>query len=294
MVWNIDANGNFTSAATGILSATSFALESLETTFGEDLNGDGTTGPTTSQIATNGVTNLDAVANQFQLNPAGGGTGPFLTLNGSPVTNTQFPAGYTPVGAVQTATGYEVAFWNNDVGGRTSLWSGTPTPTATSPAPPPPVLSGASTELAGVEGNFGDGKFTGATVGPAKASSIADNGTTTLNSVGNLFELTSDASGTGPLLELNGSVVTQGQFAAGPVGALWTGDGYEVAFGGTGRLAVWNTDANGNFTSVAANTTSVPEVAGIEAAFGDGNIAGVTGAGDDGDSDCDQWRDDLG
>ena len=105
-----------------------------------------------------------------------------------------------------------------------------------------------------MEANFGDGKFAGATVGPAKTSSIADNGTTTLNSVGNLFELTSDTSGTGPLLELNGSVVTQGQFAAGynPVGALWTGDGYEVAFGnGKGQYVVWNTDANGNFTSGA-------------------------------------------
>ena len=57
VVWNIDSNGNFTSNATGILSGTSYALENLETTFGEDLNGDGTTGPTTTKIATNGVTN---------------------------------------------------------------------------------------------------------------------------------------------------------------------------------------------------------------------------------------------
>ena len=126
VVWNTDSNGNFTSDATGILSSTSYALEDLETTFGEDLNGDGTTGPTVTQIATNSVTQLDAVANQFQLNPSGQTTGPFLTLNGSPVTTTTFTAGWTPVGAVQTATGYEVAFgdgkgdfvvWNTDSNG---------------------------------------------------------------------------------------------------------------------------------------------------------------------------------
>ena len=63
-------------------------------------------------------------------------------------------------------------------------------------------------------GNFNE-TFAGAGVGPATPHLIVDNTVTTLNSVGNLFELTSDASGTGPLLELNGSVVTQGQFGGG-------------------------------------------------------------------------------
>ena len=110
VVWNTDTNGDYTSAATGILSGTSYALEELEVTFGEDLNGDGTVGPTMATIATNSTTILTEVANQFELNPAGGGTGPFLELNGSPVTAGQFPAGWTPVGAIQTGDGYEVAF----------------------------------------------------------------------------------------------------------------------------------------------------------------------------------------
>ena len=165
VVWNTDSNGNFISDATGILSSTSWQLENLETTFGEDLNGDGTTGPTMTQIATNSVTQLDAVANQFQLNPSGKTTGPFLTLNGSPVTTTTFTIGWTPVGAVQMATGYEVAFgdgkgdfvvWNTDSNGNF-------TGAATS------VFSDTSTELAGVEANFGDGKFTGSKVGAANA-----------------------------------------------------------------------------------------------------------------------------
>ena len=250
-----------------------------KTTFGEDLNGDGTTGPSVTQIATNGVTELDAVANQFELNSPGETTGPFVELNGSPVTNTQFPAGWTPVGAVQTATGYEVAF--GDGKGDFVVWNTDGNGNFTSAATGVSVLLANSNELAGLEANFGDGKFTGATVGPAKANSIADNGTTTLNSVGNLYELTSDATGTGPLLELNGSVVTQGQFPAGwtPVGALWTGDGYEVAFGdGKGDFVVWNTDANGNFTSAATGATVLPssstELAAVEANFGDGTFTG--------------------
>ena len=161
VVWNTDSNGNFISNATGILSATSFALEFLETTFGEDLNGDGTTGPTTSPIGTNGA--LNQVANQYELT---GGTAPFLELNGSPVTTTSFTAGWTPVGAVQTATGYEVAFgdgkgdfvvWNTDSNGN---FTGAATG----------VFSSTSTELAGVEANFGDGKFTGSKVGAAQPS----------------------------------------------------------------------------------------------------------------------------
>ena len=41
MVWNTDANGNYTSSATGVVSGQSSALEDLEPAFGEDLNGDG-------------------------------------------------------------------------------------------------------------------------------------------------------------------------------------------------------------------------------------------------------------
>jgi hypothetical protein len=272
VVWNVGLNGDYTSNATGILSGTSYALESLETTFGVDLNGDGTTGPTTTPIGTNGA--LDQVANQFQLNP-GASVPLFLTLNGSPVTTTTFTAGWTPVGAVQTETGYDLAFGNPS--GQFVVWnvdsSGNYVSSATS------VLPKTSNELAGVEGNFGE-NFAGAGVSKASPSKIASNGTTMLNSVGNLFELTSVASGTGPLLELNGSVVTSGQFTAGwtPVGALQTGNGYEVAFKSTaGTYVVWNTDANGNFTNNATPVLSAntPTIEAVEANFGET----FTGAG---------------
>ena len=91
------------------------------------------------------------------------------------------------------------------------------------------VLSAASTELAGVEANFGElanhGVFPGGST-PATSTPIGTNGALAL--VGDLYELNLAAGGTGPLLELNGSVVIQGQFGAAgwtPIGAMQTGNG---------------------------------------------------------------------
>jgi hypothetical protein len=261
-VWNTNSNGDYTSAATGILSGTSYALEELELTFDEDLNGDGTIGPTTTAIGTNGA--LAEVANQFELDPSA--TGPFLELNGSAVTAGQFAAGWTPVGAVATATGYEVALavlganeyevWNvNSSGDYTGAATG--------------ILSGTSSELEGVEAAFGE-TFTDAGT-PATPIAIGTNNQ--LSAVGNVFELNPAAGGTGPLLELNGGVVTSTQFAAGwtPVGAKQTGDGYEVVFstaGGT-EFEVWNTNAGGDYTSAATGilSGSSPTLEAVEQDF---------------------------
>ncbi len=43
-VWSTDSNGNFISNSSPAWSGTSTALEALETTFHQDLNGDGTIG----------------------------------------------------------------------------------------------------------------------------------------------------------------------------------------------------------------------------------------------------------
>jgi len=44
IVWNTDSSGNFVSADAGVVSGNSFALQSLETSFHQDLNNDGVTG----------------------------------------------------------------------------------------------------------------------------------------------------------------------------------------------------------------------------------------------------------
>ena len=54
-VWSTDSNGNYLSNVIGAVSGNSLALETLETTFNQDLNGDGTTGVTKVAIQTDGI-----------------------------------------------------------------------------------------------------------------------------------------------------------------------------------------------------------------------------------------------
>jgi serralysin len=44
-VWDTDANANYVSDPIGVVSGDSYALEALEPSFQQDLNGDGTIGP---------------------------------------------------------------------------------------------------------------------------------------------------------------------------------------------------------------------------------------------------------
>ena len=108
------------------MSGTSYALESLETSFGEDLNGDGTIGPATTLIASNGVTKLVQVANQYALENSSGSILAWLSYQGNAVTAGELGATDTPAGARQTGNGYEVvwslganefAVWNTDANG---------------------------------------------------------------------------------------------------------------------------------------------------------------------------------
>jgi hypothetical protein len=72
------------------MTGTGLALESLETTFNQDLNGDGTIGPTKTVIQTDGSTSLTEVASQFYALDNGSGVGPTLQYNGAPVLVGEF------------------------------------------------------------------------------------------------------------------------------------------------------------------------------------------------------------
>ena len=89
-IWSTDSNGNFISNTIGTVSGTSTALESLETSFHQDLNGDGTIGVPPTVIEASGSTSLVQVGNNYFLDPVAGGTGPELKYNGSPVVAGQF------------------------------------------------------------------------------------------------------------------------------------------------------------------------------------------------------------
>ena len=106
-------------------AGTSSALESLEPSFHQDLNGDGVIGVPTTVIEAAGSTSLVQVGSNFFLDPASG-TGPALKYGGAPVVAGQFGP-YAPIAAEQTAGGYEVALedvatdqfsiWNTDSNG---------------------------------------------------------------------------------------------------------------------------------------------------------------------------------
>jgi hypothetical protein len=94
----------------GTVSGTSAALESLETSFREDLNGDGTIGPVTTVIESFGSTSLVQVGSNYFLDSISTGTGPELKYNGAPIAAAQFGASVVLIGAEATPTGYDVAW----------------------------------------------------------------------------------------------------------------------------------------------------------------------------------------
>src|SRR6185369_12565990 len=98
-VWNTDSNGNVIgNAVGGIVSGSSAALQGIEASFHQDLNGDGTIGLVTTRVEVSGATALDRASNSYLLNPVGGGTGPQLKSGGSVITVDQL-GGWTPIGA---------------------------------------------------------------------------------------------------------------------------------------------------------------------------------------------------
>jgi serralysin len=122
-VWNTDSSGNYLSNAVGLVTGTDTTLQSLETSFHQDLNGDGVTGlniPTTI-IESFGSTSLTQVGNDYFLFANGTSSGPELKLNGAPVVTGQF-SGWALIGGEQTAGGYEVA-WKNAGTGQYTVWN---------------------------------------------------------------------------------------------------------------------------------------------------------------------------
>ena len=126
-VWNTDNNGNVVSNATGgFVSGTSSALETLEPSFHQDLNGDGVIGVPSTVIEAFGSTSLVQVGSNFYLDNISSGTGPEFKYAGTPVVAGEFGA-WTLIGAEQTSSGYEVALhlpgtdqytvWNTDNNG---------------------------------------------------------------------------------------------------------------------------------------------------------------------------------
>jgi serralysin len=195
-VWNTDTNGNYLGSPTGLVSASDPALENIEVSFKQDLNGDGTVGLPPPEVLESsvvtardtGVTSLGKAGNDYAMFPTAGGAATILKYNGAAVTAGQFGATVNPIGAEAISGGYEVAWkvsgltaatdqyivWNTDATGN---YLGSPTG----------VVAGSSFALEDLEPSFhqdlnGDGR--------ASAQLITTTGT------GNTVDLTGQSQAT--------------------------------------------------------------------------------------------------
>jgi serralysin len=240
-VWNTDSDGNYVSSIVTTVSGSSSALESLEPSFHQDLNGDGVIGVPTTVIETAGSTSLVQSGNNFFLDSISSGTGPELKYGGANVVVGQLGSGWTPIGTEQTSGGYEVAWripdtgtftiWSTDSNGNYISSTGM---TATSVET---VESSFHQDLNG-DGLLGTPHPVIALAGPTK--------------VGGDFYLNSNSAASG--LESNHAGANYSVGQAGErthVGAEQTQRGYAVAwkFTGADRFGDWNSDSNGNHVS---------------------------------------------
>jgi hypothetical protein len=282
--WTTDSSGNYITSIIGAVSGTDYALQSLEPSFHQDLNGDGLIGPPTTGIEANGSTHLTEVGNHFFLYDSGG-SGPALKVAGAAVVAGQF-GGWAPIAAEATASGYEVAWkygsadqytaWTTDSSGNylTNIMG---------------AVSGTDYALQSLEPSFHQDLNGDGLIGPP-TTVIEANGSTHLTEVGNHFFLY-DSGGSGPALKVAGGDVVAGQFGAwAPIGAEQTARGYEVAwkYGSADQYTAWATDSSGNYISNAIGGVSGTSYAleSLEPGFhqdlnGDGLIGPSTiGAGE--------------
>jgi cytochrome c2/S-formylglutathione hydrolase FrmB len=280
-VWDTDSSGNYVSAPLSDVLGTSAALESIETSFNDDLNGDGVIGTPPPRVTeSSGSMSLLTDGTNYLLEPNGG---PAVTLsyNGAPVTVGEFGA-WTPIAAQQTATGYEVAL--EELGGNLyGVWDTDSSGNYVSA--PLSNVSGTSAALESIEISFNDDLNGDGVVGipvPTNVTLIESSGTTELLTDGNTYLIEPNGGGAVQLSYGGGPVPAGGFDGLIPIAAQQTASGYEVALEvpGADQYAVWDTDSSGNYLSAPLSNvsgTSAPLEA-MEASFNyDLNNDGVIG-----------------
>ena len=264
-VWTINTNGNYIGNLIGAVSGNSSAWKSIAPIFSQ-LNGGNVIDPITKVIQKDGSTSLTEVANQFYLDGASG-SDPALKYKGANVTAGEF-GNWTPIGAVETTTGYDVA-WKNTAAGQYTVWAtdrnGNYTRSLTG------AVAGTSYALESLESVFKQDLNHDGVIGPT-TKVIQKDGSTSLTEVSNQFYL-DDTSGSDPALKYKGANVTAGEFGGwAPIGAVKTTSGYDVAWKNTttGQYTAWTTDRNGNYTGNLIGVVSRTSIAleSLERIFG--------------------------
>ncbi|UVO39188.1 M10 family metallopeptidase C-terminal domain-containing protein [Bradyrhizobium arachidis] len=248
-VWYTDNNGNYMSSA-GVLAANGNTLQAFETSFHQDLNGDGAIGVPSSAggmvIESYGSMSLVQTGSNYFFHPVAGGSGPEFSYGGAPVAQGQFA--WSLIGVEAITGGYEVAWksgsqftvWYTDSNGNYTSNSG--------------VLAANSNTLQAFETSFhqdlnGDGAI--GVSSSAGGTPIESFGSTSLVQAGSNYFFNPVAGGSGPEFRYGGAAVAQDQFAWSLIGVEAITGGYEVAWKSGSQFTVWYTDNNGNYTSNA-------------------------------------------
>ena len=249
-VWNADSNGNYVSDAIDHVSGASTALQSfdqfpsgLEQRRSNRRSRDGTG----TVIESAGSTSLVVVGTTFFLDSISTGMGPSVKFAGAEVVAGNF-FGWTPIGAEQTASGYQIAWRSRAL---IYMRSGTPTATATTYRMLSTV-SGASTALQSFETSFHQDLNSDGAIGVPGTVMEWPAGPAWSWS-GATFFLDSISTGMGPSVDAGAEVVAGNFFGWTPIGAEQTASGYQIAWKLTGvdQYAVWNADSNGNYVTDA-------------------------------------------
>jgi Ca2+-binding RTX toxin-like protein len=256
--WNLDAAGNFVSAATGIVNGNSITLQSQEWALGQDLNKDSIIGINQQKtvIETSGATDIVRYGATFVLHAEGTTAGPTIKASGVDYVAGQL-GNWTPVAAERTATGYQIA-WRDGGADLFTVWNTDASGNYVSSAVG--AVSGANSQLQSLETALvqdvnGDG-----TIGmnfPRVA--VETQGATDLARYGTTFALQAEGTTTGPTLKYEGITFWAGQFGNWtPVAAEWTTSGYQIVWrsGTSDQFIAWNADTNGNYVSSALPVVS--------------------------------------
>ena len=181
-------------------------MQSIETSFQQDLNGDGSIGPPSASSPTViegfGSTSLTEVGTHFYLYDSSG-AGPSLKYQGADFVAGQFGQ-WAPIGAEQTASGYEVA-WKVAGADQYAVWATDNNGNYTS------ILLAPCRERARVaidRDQFPAGlerrRYDRSSFTSSSPTVIEGFGSTSLTEVGSHFYLY-DSSGTGPSLKYQGA-----------------------------------------------------------------------------------------
>ncbi|WP_240535701.1 S8 family serine peptidase [Bradyrhizobium sp. STM 3809] len=185
-VWNTDSSGNYTSNAIGAVAGSSASLEALETSFHQDLNGDGTIGapsaaPGGSVIEALGSTSLSLSGTAYLMTPVSGGTAVQVMFGGNAVVAGQL-GGWTAIGAEASGSGYQIA-WKMAGSDLYTVWNADSSGNYTSNAIG--AVAGSSASLEALETSFHQDLNGDGTIGiPASVSAVTASAMTANTSVG--------------------------------------------------------------------------------------------------------------